>query len=306
MAIQVLDGGMGRQLKAMGAPFEQPEWSALALMQAPEYVSRAHRQFIDAGARIVTTNNYAVVPYHIGQERFDQQGHELITLSGKLCREEADSANANASAQVLVAGSLPPLFGSYRPEMFDQSKAAALYTPIVDALAPWVDLWLGETISSLDEFRAVRRSISAQPQDFWISFTLSDNPVDGRAVLRSEESIAEMLDVVLLSDGKAVAGVLFNCSQPELITLALRELQALQRQRDTALISGGYGNAFTPRGKTAEANSDIAPMRDELTVQHYADIAGEWLECGASVVGGCCGIGPEHIAEISQRYSAQG
>jgi len=46
----ILDGGLGRQLAAMGAPFRQPEWSALALMEAPQYVRDAHDAFIIAGA----------------------------------------------------------------------------------------------------------------------------------------------------------------------------------------------------------------------------------------------------------------
>ena len=41
----ILDGGMGRELHRMGAPFKQPEWSALALMLAPDTVSQAHRRY---------------------------------------------------------------------------------------------------------------------------------------------------------------------------------------------------------------------------------------------------------------------
>ena len=61
---------MGRELKRVGAPFRQPEWSALPLMQAPETVVAVHRSFIDAGAQIITTNNYAVVPFHLGDDQF--------------------------------------------------------------------------------------------------------------------------------------------------------------------------------------------------------------------------------------------
>lgn len=68
--VLILDGGMGRELKAMGAPFRQPEWSALALMEAPHMVTAAHAAFVRAGADVITTNSYAVVPFHIGEERF--------------------------------------------------------------------------------------------------------------------------------------------------------------------------------------------------------------------------------------------
>ena len=68
--MMLLDGGMGRELNRMGAPFRQPEWSALALLEGPDFVRRAHLAFINAGAEIITTNSYAVVPFHIGDDRF--------------------------------------------------------------------------------------------------------------------------------------------------------------------------------------------------------------------------------------------
>ena len=68
--IQILDGGMGRELARMGAPFRQPEWSALALIEAPHFVRAAHDAFIAAGSQVITTNSYAVVPFHISDAVF--------------------------------------------------------------------------------------------------------------------------------------------------------------------------------------------------------------------------------------------
>lgn len=65
--LTLLDGGLGRELKRLGAPFRQPEWSALALMEAPECVTQTHQAFIQAGAEVITTNAYALVPFHIGE-----------------------------------------------------------------------------------------------------------------------------------------------------------------------------------------------------------------------------------------------
>ena len=58
----VLDGGMGRELARVGAPFRQPEWSALALIEKPETVRTVHDSFAQARADVLTTNAYAVVP----------------------------------------------------------------------------------------------------------------------------------------------------------------------------------------------------------------------------------------------------
>ena len=62
--LMILGGGMGRELQRIGAPFQQPEWSAQALLEAPHFVSQVHRSFIDAGADIITTNAYAILPFH--------------------------------------------------------------------------------------------------------------------------------------------------------------------------------------------------------------------------------------------------
>ncbi|MBL8710622.1 MAG: homocysteine S-methyltransferase family protein, partial [Rhodospirillaceae bacterium] len=86
----ILDGGMGRELNRMGAPFRQPEWSALALIEGPDFVRRAHAAFIAAGAEVITTNSYAVVPFHIGEERFKARAEELADLAGRLARQAAN------------------------------------------------------------------------------------------------------------------------------------------------------------------------------------------------------------------------
>lgn len=86
--MKILDGGLGRELARRGAPFRQPEWSALALIEAPETVKEVHLDFINAGAEVITTNNYAVVPFHIGQERFETDGVRLI----KVAIEQAKNA----------------------------------------------------------------------------------------------------------------------------------------------------------------------------------------------------------------------
>src|SRR5664280_349350 len=129
--ITLLDGGMGRELLRIGAPFQQPEWSALALLEGPEFVRQVHDSYVASGAEVITTNSYAVVPYHIGEERFAERGEELAALAGRLGRESVDAAT---SGRVRLAGSLPPVFGSYRPDLFRAEDAARILDPLVSGL----------------------------------------------------------------------------------------------------------------------------------------------------------------------------
>ena len=150
--MKILDGGMGRYLKEIGAPFDQPEWSALALMEEPSAVSQAHNAFIDAGAQIITTNSYAVVPFHIGEERFSQRGAELLALAGKLARDVKESR----SDDVIVAASIPPVFGSYKPSEFETQAGIAMLTVFKQYLLPHTDVVLAETISCIKEILAIQ------------------------------------------------------------------------------------------------------------------------------------------------------
>jgi S-methylmethionine-dependent homocysteine/selenocysteine methylase len=290
-ALTILDGGMGRELHRMGAPFKQPEWSALALMLAPDTVSQAHRRFVEAGAEIITTNSYALVPFHIGEAKFAAEGQKLADLAGRMARRATEGARHS----VRVAGSLPPLFGSYRPDLFDEAKAPAIIRPLIDGLSPHVDLWLAETQSSLAEARFAKAALAGDKRPFWVSFTLDDDNADlARPKLRSGECVAAAVTAML---ELSVDAVLVNCSQPEIMEGAVDAARAVREAHGFKARIGVYANAFPPQRDEA-ANEGLSDIRADLTPARYAQFAKAWLQHGADIVGGCCGIGPEHIAAI--------
>lgn len=285
----ILDGGTGRELARIGAPFRQPEWSALSLIEAPEYVSRVHRAYVTAGADVITTNSYAVVPFHIGQERFAASGAGLARLAGQLAREVADGAERT----VRVAGSLPPVCGSYRPDLIDLDRARPVLTVLVEALAPYIDHWQAETLSALAEARLIAELTAATAKPLWLSFTLEDEIQEGSVRLRSGESVSAAAEEAHALGAEAL---LFNCSQPEVMAAAVTAARLVLG--DDVRV-GVYANAFPPMTADAEANSGLDDIRTDLTPDGYARFATAWQAAGASVVGGCCGIGPEHIAALT-------
>ena len=288
---------MGRELMRIGAPFRQPEWSALALTEGPERVVEAHRNFIDAGAEVITTNSYAVVPFHIGAARFGAEGRHLADVAGRLAREAASGA-AGGGRRVRVAGSLPPLFGSYEPELFDAAAAPDVIDPLVDGLGAHVDLWLAETLGSITEAYEVRRALdrAGDTKRLWISYTLHRD-VEGQ--IMSGESVADATAAAL--DLGATA-VLFNCSPAEMITAAVRTAVA---RAGTAAEVGGYANRFvhSHTDEVGAANSGLSRFRDDLDPATYCSMVWQWLDDGATIVGGCCGIEPAHIAALAASVS---
>ncbi|MFD1557164.1 homocysteine S-methyltransferase family protein [Paraburkholderia silviterrae] len=297
--ITILDGGMGRELARMGAPFRQPEWSALALMEAPHYVGLAHDAFIAAGADVITANSYAIVPFHIGADRFRCDGATLAAHAGQLARQAAE----RASRHVRVAGSLPPTGGSYRPDLFDNRRADMILATLVRGLDPYVDLWLAETQSLTDEIGAVRRALGANPKPLWVSFTLRDEINESKQpLLRSGQTIEKAVDAALSA---RAAAVLFNCSQPEVMSAAVKAVQSLLECAGATLPIGIYANAFPPQRDDAQANAELDELRGDLDPPGYLKWAEQWIALGAEIVGGCCGIGPAHIAALRGAVKAR-
>lgn len=282
--ITLLDGGMGRELQQLGAPFRQPEWSALALMEGPDFVRQAHERFAEAGADILTTNSYAVVPYHIGDARFAERGLDLAFLAGRLARDVADRHGLR------VAGSLPPPLGSYRADLFDPVAARSILARLIDGLRPHVDLWLAETLSTLGEAELVGELLLGDDRPLWLSFTLKD---EGAAVLRSGETIVAAAQ---LAERLGAAALLFNCSAPEVMEDAVRQAKAALS--DKTLPIGVYANGFAHEEQAVEANAGLRQIRADLDPPCYLEWAQRWAVAGAGLIGGCCGIGPAHIRAL--------
>jgi S-methylmethionine-dependent homocysteine/selenocysteine methylase len=290
--VTVLDGGMGRELERVGAPFRQPEWSALAMIESPDDVRRVHESYVAAGADVITTNAYALVPYHIGQERFDADGGRLAALAGRTAREVADR-----SPGVRVAGCLPPVLGSYQPWRFVRQEARPILDVLIVEQAPFVDLWLAETQSSIEEAGLVRDMLDVHllMAPLCISFTLHYLLVEHEPRLRSDEAIA---DAVRAAEHLGAELVAFNCSQPEVMEPAIALAAA-----NTTLPIGVYANAFV-LGDDDAANESVHDIRRDVTPDAYLALARRWVDAGATMVGGCCGIGPEHVSALSAQLGA--
>lgn len=300
--LRILDGGMSRELIRLGAELKQPEWSALALMNTPEIVRQVHAEFIAAGADVVTTNSYALVPFHIGEERFRKDGPALISLCGRLAREAAD---AISDRKISVAGSLPPIFGSYEPQNFDPPRVQDYLKTLVDGLEPFVDVWLGETLSLIAEGEAVRVAVAKTGKPFWISFTLADEDEQvsgGAPKLRSGELVK---DAALWAAESGASALLFNCSKPEVMRAAVETAAAVFKEKGVSLEIGVYANAFEGEQGDAAANEGLHETRADLTDDAYSRFACTWADAGATMIGGCCGIGAAHIHEVARVLQAR-
>jgi len=219
-AITVLDGGMGGEIQARIPEAAHGLWSATALVERPELVVELHREFIDAGANVITTNTYATVPSYLGKGGMAGRFEELTALAARLARKAADQAGEH----IQVAGSLPPLDESYRSDLVpEDDEAAQIYRRMVRAMVGDVDLFLCETMSCAREARCAAAEALAHGagKPVYVSWTLGEEPGTG---LRSGETIAEAFAAL---GGLDVAAFLFNCTHPEAVEAGLVQLKAL-------------------------------------------------------------------------------
>ena len=283
--LTIMDGGMGGELIRRGWP-RGGLWSAKALLENPEVVRAVHEDYINAGAQVIITNSYSTVPSYLAKENMDSRYIELTRIAAGLAREVADAA----APDVKVAGCVPPLSESYRPDLVPaDDEARPIYVEIVKALSTDVDLYVCETMSSVRE--AVNAASSARLTDpdkpLWVALTLADQPGGG---LRSGEGMEQ---VVAALEPYAVDAFLFNCTDPSAISVALEELAPL-----TDKPTGAYPNRFhVPPGWTLD--NEIKTEPTELSVAQYLEFVATWRRSGASIIGGCCGVGPEFIAALS-------
>jgi S-methylmethionine-dependent homocysteine/selenocysteine methylase len=286
----ILDGGMGRELRMRGVEILDTIWSANGLITAPDAVRDIHLDYINAGADIITTNSYGVIGQELAKEGIADRFDELNRLAGQLAVE----AREQSGKDVLIAGSLPPLRGSYRADLvgpYDEIEPE--YARQSELLAPYVDLLICETMSCGREGYGAAHAALRTGKPVWVSWTLHE---DRSGRLRSGESIAEAAAVVA---ELPISGMLANCCAPESISAAMIQLKATGYR-----YVGGYANTFVPVAAdwTLDGSGEtdgLIPLRDDLDPEPYATFAQDWLEAGATVIGGCCGTRPAHIATIN-------
>ena len=288
--VTILDGGMGGELIRRGVASRTGLWSVRPLIENPDAVVRAHRDYIAAGARIITTNSYSTIPSYLCKEGLESRYVELTALSGELARRAARESGVDG---VRVAGCLPPLSESYRPDLVPpDDEARPIYAEMARALAPNVDLFLCETMSSAREARnaalAARAAGRARGLPVFVSWTLHETV---GATLRSGEPIGRALEAVA---DLAIDAFLCNCTTREAIAEGMTTLAKL-----TDKPFGGYPNRMhVPDGWTLDNEAEVE-HHNELCTEAFVAGALEAFANGASFYGGCCGVGPEDIAALA-------
>lgn len=289
--ITLLDGGMGQELVHRSGDRPTPLWSTQVMVDHPGIVQAVHADYFAAGATIATLNSYALHCDRLAGTPLEGKQEALIGMSLAEAQAARDAHGAGR-----LAGSLGPLIASYRPDIHPAHDVAVpLYAGLAKGLAKGCDLLICETVASVAHARAALEGALQAGLPVWLALTVDDT--DGTR-LRSGEALADVLDVA-----QGAEALLINCSMPEAIPAAMDVLATAGKP------FGAYANGFTriTEGFLADKPTvDALSARQDLGPEAYAVHALGWIAQGATIVGGCCEVGPAHITELARQLRAAG
>ncbi|MFE7318382.1 homocysteine S-methyltransferase [Streptomyces sp. NPDC057555] len=284
----VLDGGLSNQLEADGHDLSDDLWSARLLAEEPEAVVRAHLAYYRAGAQVAITAGYqATFEGFARRGTGPEEAAELLRRSVELAREAAARARAGGAAGPLyVAASAGP----YGAMLADGSEYRGRYGLSVDALerfhrprlevlaAARPDVLALETVPDADEARALLRAVCGLGVPAYLSYSIAGDRT------RAGQPLAEAFAPLAEADEVIAVGV--NCCAPEDADAAV----AIAAQ-----VTGKPVVVYPNSGERWDAAARAWRGRPAF----HADRVAGWVASGARLIGGCCRVGPDAIAELA-------
>jgi len=264
--LTILDGPLGTLLDARGVANDAQSWSAAAIDTAPEIIEAIHRDYAAAGATVHTANTFRTKRRNVGDDW------------RRLTDDAVAIARRSVPAGHRIAGSIAPLEDCYRPDLSPTDDSRSEHQELADALAATgVDLLLCETFANIHEAMVAVKAAVWTGVATWLALTAAP---EADLLTASEMATGARRAV----DAGATA-VLVNCTPYD---QTLKFVEALAGAKLGVPI-GAYANAGTETWQSSE----------ERHVRSYAEQAFQWIDAGATIIGGCCGTTPAHIAALS-------
>ena len=292
--VVILDGGTGTEMQRMGAPMSGEVWCALATRSHPEIVRKVHDAYLQAGADVFTANTFASSPLIMKAHGLLDDIEELDRMAVTIAREARD---AFAERPAAVAGSMsamrPIVPGTDRVDpdyALSEKQARPLYAQKANILAETgVDLILMEMMRDLEYSLWATEAAAATGLPVWVGISVRKNEDGSLAGYNRPDCLLSDMIGPLTAHG-ARAALIMHSSIPD---------------TDEALpVLAEHWTG--PRGAFPESGFFTIPdwVFGEVTAEDFAAKSQEWVSGGARIVGGCCGVSPEHIAAARDALAA--
>jgi homocysteine S-methyltransferase len=294
----ILDGATGTELERRGVPMHELAWSGMALDTHPDVVREVHQDYIAAGADIITTNTFATLGLSLRGTEFENRVVEMNRTGVRLAKEAVERVPTDKP--VAIAGSMSGMIGTvyWRDAPASHAAIRDSYREQAEALAEGgVDLLFLEMAQ--DSAVAIPAIEGARTTGLpvWVAFSSNfmstpggpERPLVARASDGAERPFLESITPVLRAGGFEVAGI--NHTDVDIIG---RAVDALMKEWD------GPVSAYPNSGDWNPPNWGFDTV---ISPPDFVAAAETWIAKGVQIVGGCCGLGPEHIRSLHQRVS---
>ena len=294
---KILDGGMGQELLAKGLVSKGTLWSASGLIEEKNHqlVIDTHLEFINAGADVIVTNNFSARRVRMQQNKV----LNLFNFANQKACELAVKAKEISKKIVLIAGSLPAQNDTYQVDNRERKIIEKDFFDQASIIAPYIDFFYLDVISSGKELELALNVIEKLNKPVLVGLHIKK---DGK--LPSKETITE---VVKKYKDDNWLGVVTACVSLEIIEKTIHENSKLD------IPFGFKANLWGKEEPLPQKNFNIAKfneigtnpnialgVRKDITSKIFYDFSKKIMEKGATILGGCCETGPDHIREISK------
>jgi S-methylmethionine-dependent homocysteine/selenocysteine methylase len=281
----VLDGAMGTELEKRGVPMDDAAWSAAALATHADTVREVHEDYIRAGADLIITNTFPTARHVLEPAGMGEQFRELNIRAVTLAKEAREHA---AERAVFIAGSISTFTArhdyGYEPRA---ERARANYREQAEVLAETgVDVIALEMMRDVEQTTYAMEAAVATGLPVWVGFSCKTTNEGAVVLWDGEHTLVEALEMLHPLEASLVS-IMHTLTEDT--PAALREVSKCW--------SGPVG-AYPHSGEFIMPNWQFL---DVLTPADFATQAQGWLEMGVQLIGGCCGIGPEHIRLLKER-----
>ena len=294
---KILDGGMGQELLAKGLVSKGTLWSASGLIEEKNHqlVIDTHLEFINAGADVIVTNSFSTRRVRMQQNKV----LNLFNFANQKAGELAVKAKEISKKNVLIAGSLPAQNDTYQLDNREREIIEKDFFDQAIIIAPYIDFFYLDVISSGKELELALNVIEKLNKPVLVGLHIKK---DGK--LPSKETITE---VVKKYKDDNWLGVVTACVSLEIIEKTIHENSKLD------IPFGFKANLWDKEEPLSQKNFNIAKfneigtnpnialgVRKDITSKIFYDFSKKIMEKGATILGGCCETGPDHIREISK------
>jgi homocysteine S-methyltransferase len=282
--VVVIDGGTGTEVQRRGVAMDGDTWCAEANLGAPDTVREVHASYVEAGAELIIANTYATSPL-----LFDHLGR--IGDVERIDRIAIGLAQQAAGGRVVVGGSIsvmrPVVAGGDRTEAFREwtgARCREMYRRKAATMADaGVDVLVMEMMRDTDYSVWATEAAIATGLPVWVGIAVERTPDSGLVgASRPDCSLAAIVDA-LAPLGPDLVSIMH--SSPDDTGPALDVVRSRTDARLGVYPESGYFEMPDWRFVDLDVGDLVTRTRG-------------WIDQGARVVGGCCGITPDHIAGL--------